>query len=209
MRAARSGRTADETRRLILDSAYQLFYRHGFARVALDAIAARAGVTKRTLYYHFRSKDDLLAAVLGAHSELALARIRRWGAGLPAEIDAAIDALFAELARWAKAPDFEGAGYTRIVMELADLPGHPARQIARRHKAQVETWLAGELARRGVAASEDCARKIQTLLEGATALMLVHGDARYAIAAAEAAKSLVREAVLIPRRATSSSGHST
>ena len=197
MRAARNGRSADETRRLILGSAYQLFYRHGFARVALDVIAARAGVTKRTLYYHFRSKDDLLAAVLKFQSELALARIRRWGAGLPAETDQAIDALFAELARWAKAPDFEGAGYTRIVMELADLPGHPARQIARRHKAQVEAWLAGELARRGVAASEDCARKIQMLLEGATALMLVHGDPRYAIAAAETAKCLVRDAAPI------------
>jgi AcrR family transcriptional regulator len=64
MRAGRNGRSADETRRLILENAYQLFYRHGFARVAVDAIAARAGVTKRTLYYHFRSKDDLLAAVL-------------------------------------------------------------------------------------------------------------------------------------------------
>jgi hypothetical protein len=113
-----------------------------------------------------------------------------------------MDALFAELARWAKAPDFEGAGYTRIVMELADLPGHPARQIARRHKAQVEAWLAGELARRSVAASEECARKVQMLLEGATALMLVHGDPSYAAAAAEAAKSLVRES-----GAHSASGH--
>jgi AcrR family transcriptional regulator len=209
MRAAGRGRTADDTRRLILDSAYQLFYRHGFARVALDAIAERAGVTKRTLYYHFRSKDDLLAAVLDAHSELALARIRRWGERLPAEIDAAIDALFAELARWAKAPDFEGAGYTRIVMELADLPGHPARQIARRHKAQVEAWLAGELSRRGVAASEERAREIQMLLEGAMALMLVHGEPRYAVAAAKAAKSLLREAALTLPQATASGAPGT
>src|SRR5688500_15456901 len=145
MRAASKGRgrTADQTRQWILESAYQLFYRHGFGRVALDAIAARAGVTKRTVYYHFRSKDDLLAAVLELQSEFALARIRRWGADLPTEIDAAVDTLFAELTRWAKAPDFEGAGYTRIAMELADLPGHPARKIARRHKAQVEAWLAG------------------------------------------------------------------
>ena len=48
----------------ILTSAYRLFHRHGFNRVSMDEIAAAAGVTKRTLYYHFRSKDSLLAAVL-------------------------------------------------------------------------------------------------------------------------------------------------
>jgi AcrR family transcriptional regulator len=53
-----------ETRQHIVDAAYESFWRAGFARTNVDGIAARAGVTKRTLYSHFRSKDDLLAAVL-------------------------------------------------------------------------------------------------------------------------------------------------
>jgi AcrR family transcriptional regulator len=56
--------TGEATRRAILDAAYELFYRNGYARVGVDEVAARAKVTKRTLYYHFRSKDDLLAEVL-------------------------------------------------------------------------------------------------------------------------------------------------
>ena len=52
---------ADETRRRILESGYAFFYRQGFNRVGVDEIARAAGVTKRTLYYHFRSKDELLA----------------------------------------------------------------------------------------------------------------------------------------------------
>ena len=71
-------RPADRTRRRILDAAYDLFYRKGFGRVGVDEIAAVAGVTKRTLYYHFESKDELLASVLALHSELALARIRKY-----------------------------------------------------------------------------------------------------------------------------------
>jgi AcrR family transcriptional regulator len=179
------------TRQRILTAAYTLFYRHGFVRVALEAIAAEAGVTKRTLYYHFRSKDDLLAAALELHSGLALARIREWAARWPAEPAAMVDALFAELARWAGGPRFEGAGYTRLVMELADLPGHPARAVAHRLKATVESWLAGELAARGVDASSEAARRIQLLLEGAMVMMLIHADARYAWEAAEMAKAAV------------------
>ena len=70
-------RSAEATRARILETAYDLFYRQGFARVGVDRIAAAAGITKRTLYAHFPSKDALLAAVLERHHGLALARIRR------------------------------------------------------------------------------------------------------------------------------------
>ena len=53
--------TAERTRARILDAAYGLFYRKGFGRVGVDEIAALAKVTKRTLYYHFTSKDEMLA----------------------------------------------------------------------------------------------------------------------------------------------------
>jgi AcrR family transcriptional regulator len=185
-------RSAERTRRLILEAAYKLFYRHGFARVALDTIATQAKVTKRTLYYHFRSKDDLLAAALEFRSDFAAARVDKWGIDPSLDLDGAIDALFGNLGKWAGAPGFQGGGYTRIVMELADLPGHPARMIARRQKAFVEDWLAGELEKRGAADARQRAREIQLLLEGAMALMLIHGDASYAKTAAEAAKRLAR-----------------
>jgi AcrR family transcriptional regulator len=67
-----------DTRRRIIDAAYGLFYRAGFARAGVDDIAEAAGVTKRTLYYHFDSKDALVAAVLAIQNELALARISQW-----------------------------------------------------------------------------------------------------------------------------------
>ena len=150
-------------------------------------------MTKRTLYYHFRSKDDLLAAALELHSGLALARIREWGAGLPADPQAMVEALFAELARWATGPNFEGAGYTRLVMELADLP-RPSRARSREAAQGRRRSVARRRARRtrGVAAPEEAARRIQLLLEGAMALMLIHGDASYAQTAAEMAKGAVR-----------------
>jgi AcrR family transcriptional regulator len=53
-----------EIRRRIIDAAYGCFWRSGFRRTSVDKIAEQAGVTKRTIYSYFRSKDDLLATVL-------------------------------------------------------------------------------------------------------------------------------------------------
>jgi AcrR family transcriptional regulator len=187
-------RPAARTRKRIVEAAYGLFWRQGFVRVSMDQVAARARVTKRTLYHHFRSKDDLIAAALANSSELALARLQEIAARMPAGRDAMIDALFAELAEWAAKPHWSGTGFTRVVVELADLRGHPARVIARRHKAAVEAWLATLLGRAGVKSSREHAREITLLMEGAVSLMLIHGDRGYARAAAQAAKKLVRKA---------------
>jgi hypothetical protein len=78
------------------------------------------------------------------------------------------------------------------VIELADLPGHPARLIARRHKAQLERSLAELLDRSGVQQSGELARAVWLLSEGAISLILVHGDRGYSAAASKAAKTLVR-----------------
>ncbi len=184
-------RSSQPTRKRILENAYGLFYRRGFVRVGVDEVAEASGVTKRTLYSHFESKDALLAAVLEFQHELALARVRRWTEELPDGAGAMIDRLFADLDHWAAKPRFEGSGFTRLVMELADLPGHPARKIARRHKAALEDWLVGEFARRKVRDARRAARETRLLLEGAMALMLIHGDRSYGASAAQAAKRLI------------------
>ena len=80
-----------------------------------------------------------------------------------------------------------------LVIELADLPGHPARTIARRHKAQLEDCLADLLARSGVKRAKELARAVWLLSEGAISLILVHGDRGYSAAASEAAMMLVQQ----------------
>lgn len=183
-------RSKERTRLRILDAAFGLFWRQGFLRVSMDDIAARADITKRALYQHFRSKDDLMAETLTHSSRLAMERLRRFPS--PGEPRQFIDAFFGELADWASKPKWSGGGFTRAVVELADLRGHPARAIARNHKSAVEQWLADGLRTAHVSSSRERAREIMLLTEGSMALMLIHGDHSYATTAANAAKKLMR-----------------
>ena len=185
-------RSADLTRQRILEAAYKLFRRKGFTRVGVDEIATAASVTKRTLYYHFRSKDAALAAVLASQHKLAFAAFQTFGDKLIGSPEQIVDVFFRELAVWSAKSRWAGSGFTRLAIELADLPGHPARTIARQHKAMLEAHLAELLAKAHVMCPHERAREIWLLAEGAMALILIHGDRRYADAAAEAAKRLVK-----------------
>jgi AcrR family transcriptional regulator len=185
-------RPSRQTRERILEGAYRQFRQKGYTRVSMDEIAAATGVTKRTLYYHFESKDALLAAMLEAQHQLALAAFKTFGEQLFGSPQRIVDALFQDLAVWADTPRWAGSGFTRLVVELADLPGHPARLIARRHKAMLEAQFADVLRRAGVVRARERAREIWLISEGAISLMLVHGDRRYARAAAVAAKKLLK-----------------
>lgn len=184
-------RSPETTRGLILDAAYAVFRRKGYARTSLEEIAAAAKVTKRTLYYHFASKDALLGAVLETQSPLALAAFLTFGRHLSGDPLSIIDGLFDELTAWSARPRWTGSGFTRLAVELADLPGHPAREIARRHKTAMEAHLAELLAGAGLPAAEERGREIYLLVEGAMSLMLIHNDPAYVAAAARAARRLV------------------
>jgi len=86
------------------------------------------------------------------------------------------------------------------VVELADLPGHPARALARRHKAATEAWLARRLTRARIAKPKKGARELMLLMEGAMVLMIVHGDRRYIDAAEQAAMKLLGKNQVPARR---------
>jgi AcrR family transcriptional regulator len=183
-------RSSEPTRQRVLETAYELFYRYGFTRVGVDRIAERAGVTKRTLYNHFDSKDALVAAVLDHQHLHAFAQIQGWGNGSAENSSEFLAGIFQELGHWASRPRWLGSGFTRLTMELADLPGHPARRAAHLHKAEVENWLVQELDRLGAEDPKELARQTMLLIEGCLSLMLIHSDTSYAAAATRAACEL-------------------
>ena len=67
-----------QTRERIIDVANRLFYEEGIRAVSVDTISEKAGISKKTLYYHFKSKDDLIAAYLTARDQPNLALFETW-----------------------------------------------------------------------------------------------------------------------------------
>jgi AcrR family transcriptional regulator len=98
----RKAAQSEQTRRLLLDVARDLFAERGYAGTATEEVVQRAGVTRGALYYHFRDKQDLFRAVV---EDLEAANVQRFAeivatitdpweqlrAGLNAYLDACMD----------------------------------------------------------------------------------------------------------------------
>lgn len=187
-------RAAEPTRQRILAAAARLFYGAGIRAVSLDEIAARAGVTKKTLYYHFRSKDDLVGAYLAARDAPNLALFRGWYEEAEGGPPDKVRAVFRRLARSARHPKWRGCGFLRTSVEYADLPGHPAIRTGIAHKKRVEAWLEEMLAADGIVGAPELSRQIMVLLDGCFAVVLLHRDPSYMETAGDAAFALITAA---------------
>jgi AcrR family transcriptional regulator len=188
-------RSAVPTRERIISAANALFYNDGIRGVSVDAVAEKAGVTKRTLYYHFRSKDDLVAAYLAARDQPNLALFRQWFIEARGGLPAKVEAIFRNLARSARHPKWKGCGFLRTSAELANLPGHPAIRIGAAHKKKFEGWLRATFEAEGIVEPQRLARQILLLLDGSFAVVLLHRDPSYMETAGEAASSLTAAAM--------------
>ncbi|MGO4334867.1 TetR/AcrR family transcriptional regulator [Labrys sp. KB_33_2] len=187
--------SATTTRERIVSAAARLFYDKGIRNVGVDAVAAKAGITKRTLYYHFTSKDDLIAAYLAARDQPNLALFRRWFDEAQGDIASKVEAIFRNLAVAARHPRWKGCGFLRTAAELADLPGHPAIKVGAAHKKRFEGWLRLELEREALADAGLLARQVVLLLDGSFAVVLLHRDPDYMEAAGKAAATLITTAL--------------
>lgn len=187
-------RDSQETRKSILKAAEELFYREGLRSVGVDAIAKRAGITKKSLYYHFPSKDHLITAYLEASDSPTLGLYQTWLEQFDGSLGERIAGMFGKIAAWAKNPRWKGCGFARAAAELAGAPGHPALAVASRHKRGFEMWFERLLVEEGVSDAPLVAQQLMILLDGAVTEILIHRNPSYALAAGEAAMALVEVA---------------
>jgi len=169
----------------ILESADRLFYLRGIRAVGVDTIAAEIGISKRTLYNHFPSKDELIAAYLKRRFSHAPASDKP-----PVE---QILATFDWLERRFASKDFRGCPFVNAVAELG-AEDKAVKKIAVAFKESRRLWFRGLLDRLGVADANGLATQLTLLVDGAIAQDLVRDDPSMARAAKEAARVLLGNA---------------
>lgn len=159
---------ADEpgTAERVLATASRLFYAHGVRAVGVEWIVADSGVAKTSLYRHFQTKDDLVAAFLEREDRefwMQWDEVVKAAAGDPMrELMALLDWIGQRVSR----DGYRGCPQINVAAEFSD-PDHPARKIRARHKAAMFERLRTLVRRIDASRADDVAYQIALLLDGA------------------------------------------
>jgi len=174
------------TERILL-AADRLFYHRGIRAVGVDAVAAEAGISKRSLYDYFPSKDALVAAYLQRRFLLPPA------SDAPArdQVLAVFDRLGSSFAE----DGFRGCPFVNAVTELGG--SCQAADLAGQYKEQRRHWFKDMLDRAGAADPDRLATQISMLVDGAITAMLVRNDSTAWVAARDAADVLMMAAGIV------------
>ena len=172
-------------------AAYELFSRDGTQTVGVDAVIARAGAAKMTLYRNFRSKDELILDFLQRREriwtrEWLQAEALRRGVS-PADHLLAVFDVFGE---WFGGDDFDGCAFLTTMIEVKDVDS-PVRQASVQHLANIRTFVADLAGQAGIADPDAFARQWHILMKGS--IMAAHeGDRAAAARAREIGLLLLR-----------------
>lgn len=184
---------ASNKREQLINTAQALFSREGYHATGIDRILAESGVAKMTLYKHFRSKDDLILAVLDTRQQEVLQRLAELRQAVPPR--QALLASFDGLHQWIHETEFCGCSFINAAAEFQDRE-HPIHRQAAAFKEGFGEHYRTSLQALGARDIEVLTNQLQFLLEGAMSMAHLQGPAQQALQAKAAAEVLLAAAGL-------------
>lgn len=162
--------------------------------MGIDTLLQKAGVAKMTLYKHFRSKEELISAVLerrgAAIAAEILARVEGVSPEAPDPARERLLAVFDWLEDWLRSPTFHGCLFVKAAGEYPHSDELP-RRAAESFKSTCRDLLESLCAELGAPRPVDLARQLELLIEGAAAVAYLHREPSAASAAKQAAALLI------------------
>lgn len=180
--------STESVRDRILNTARELFYRHGVQAVGVDTVVAQSGVAKTSLYRWFPSKDALIVAVLEKEAEERWAGWDYTAAKSGTEPRDRLRAQLAGIVRYVTGPKYRGCPFMNVTAEFAN-PEHPARAVAREMMEELRRRVRSLVDPLGVRNAEELTEQLVMLIDGAFSSAQVFGKDgphRLLVAAADA-----------------------
>ena len=180
----------------LIDTALDLFYQDGFHATGVDKILERAGVARMTMYNHFKSKDELILAVLRRRDE----KFRNWFMrSVESRAEKPKDrllAIFDALEEWFGEKTFSGCLFINASAEFAEADD-PIHKAASEHKTLVMKYIRELVSALEISNTEELTDELMLLAEGAIVMTYVAGDISAASRAKIAAEKLIHYSVAL------------
>ncbi|WP_420560497.1 TetR/AcrR family transcriptional regulator [Tepidicaulis sp.] len=176
----------------LIQTAGRLFARDGFHATGIDKIILEAGVSKKTLYSHFRSKEELILAVLRVHDSAFRNNFMRDVEKNGRDARSRLAGLFDAAENWFEEPGFYGCIFINAVGEYAQA-SPPIRSACQDFKNMMRAFILKLCREAGASEPEALADELALLFEGATVTAQVSGSSHAARTAKRAALALIGE----------------
>lgn len=150
----------------LVQKALQVFYHNGFHATGMDRLAEETGISKTSMYKHFKTKEDLILSVLRLRDEMFRNWLYRRMEDLSASPRDQLLAMFDALEEWFNDPGYQGCMFVKASSEYQDID-HPIHKQSADHKRLLERHIS-ELAHKAELQEPDLlARQLLLLKEGA------------------------------------------
>ncbi len=150
----------------LVQKALEVFYRNGFHATGMDMLVGQTGISKTSMYKHFRTKEDLIIAVLRLRDE----HFRNWLYRRMEELadtpEQQLIVMFDALEEWFDEAGFKGCMFVKASSEYQDT-SHPIHQQSADHKRLLERHVIELAKKANLVNPEAVARQLLLLKEGA------------------------------------------
>ncbi len=179
---------------ILIEKALETYYTGGFQAVGMDRLAKETGISKTSMYKHFRTKEDLILEVLNLRDE----NFRNWFVRRIDELASSpverLTAIFDVLGEWFHEDGFLSCMFIRASSEYPN-SDHPIHMSSAKHKRLLLTYVIGLAEQAGVPDPGQLARQLMLLKEGAIVIAHLHGPDGVATHAKQAAEVLINNAL--------------
>jgi AcrR family transcriptional regulator len=163
------------TRERILFAAVNVLQKETLSGASIDKVIDAAGIARKTFYLHFRSKDDLFAAIVENQRPAYIERFKFFASTVDKSASPAerIKAVISRIALAAKSPEWKGCCFMRLAAEVSHHEGHPIRQMVAQANDDLADWINQHMIPRYVPSAREIANKVTLILNGMIMLQMI------------------------------------